>query len=213
MEETFPLSHLPVSHQGKVCLWGPPHSSSSWIFLSSICHTSPKILFCFSQDWNRCIWNDLQLIKLTLFDSAECVHRIPWIAPECVKSTSSLSVASDKWGFGTTLWEICYDGEVPLKDKKLTEVGDTRKNFKWQRLYILIHTAKLMPYFISCLFAEQKERFYETESALATPDCKELAELMTHCMNYDPKKRPFFRAIVRDIDMLEEKSMYQLSVG
>lgn len=35
---------------------------------------------------------------------------------------SSLSVAADKWGFGTTLWEICYDGEVPLKEKKLTEV-------------------------------------------------------------------------------------------
>lgn len=35
---------------------------------------------------------------------------------------------------------------------------------------------------------------------------------MTHCMNYDPKKRPFFRAIVRDIDMLEEKSMYKGNV-
>lgn len=57
-----------------------------------------------------------------------------------------------------------------------------------------------------CPCVEQKERFYETECQLATPDCKELAELMTHCMNYDYKKRPFFRAIVRDIDMLEEKS-------
>ncbi|XP_035509485.1 tyrosine-protein kinase JAK1 [Morone saxatilis] len=111
-------------------------------------------------------------IPITVLTREECVHRIPWIAPECVKSTSSLSVAADKWGFGTTLWEICYDGEVPLKEKKLTE----------------------------------KERFYETECQLATPDCKELAELMTHCMNYDPKKRPFFRAIVRDIDMLEEKN-------
>uniref|UniRef100_A0A8C9ZJ53 Tyrosine-protein kinase n=1 Tax=Sander lucioperca TaxID=283035 RepID=A0A8C9ZJ53_SANLU len=111
-------------------------------------------------------------IPITVLTREECVDRIPWIAPECVKSTSSLSVAADKWGFGTTLWEICYDGEVPLKDKKLTE----------------------------------RERFYETECQLATPDCKELAELMTHCMNYDPKKRPFFRAIVRDIDMLEEKN-------
>lgn len=59
-----------------------------------------------------------------------------------------------------------------------------------------------------CFCSEQKERFYETECQLATPDCTELAELMTHCMNYDPKKRPFFRAIVRDIDMLEEKSMF-----
>ncbi|XP_038571245.1 tyrosine-protein kinase JAK1 [Micropterus salmoides] len=111
-------------------------------------------------------------IPITVLTREECVHRIPWIAPECVKSVSSLSVAADKWGFGTTLWEICYDGGVPLKDKKLTE----------------------------------KERFYETECQLATPDCIELAELMTHCMNYDPKKRPFFRAIVRDIDMLEEKN-------
>eukprot|EP00064_Thunnus_orientalis_P013158 superscaffoldBa00002104_g13195 len=111
-------------------------------------------------------------IPITVLTREECVHRIPWIAPECVKSVSSLSVAADKWGFGTTLWEICYDGEVPLKEKKLTE----------------------------------KERFYETECQLATPDCRELAELMTHCMNYDPKKRPFFRAIVRDIDMLEEKN-------
>ncbi|KAM7388119.1 hypothetical protein PAMP_024319 [Pampus punctatissimus] len=111
-------------------------------------------------------------IPITVLTREECVHRIPWIAPECVKRVSSLSVAADKWGFGTTLWEICYDGEVPLKEKKLTE----------------------------------KERFYETECQLATPDCKELAELMTHCMNYDPKKRPFFRAIVRDIDMLEKKN-------
>lgn len=60
---------------------------------------------------------------------AECVHRIPWIAPECVRNASSLGVAADKWGFGTTLWEICYDGEVPLKDKKLTEVKSTHKHW------------------------------------------------------------------------------------
>nr|AMV91900.1 janus kinase 1 [Acanthogobius hasta] len=109
-------------------------------------------------------------IPITVLSREECVHRIPWIAPECVKNSSALSVAADKWGFGTTLWEICYDGEVPLKDKRLIE----------------------------------KERFYDTECQLATPDYKELAKLMTHCMNYDPKKRPFFRAIVRDLDMLEE---------
>ncbi|XP_040897118.1 tyrosine-protein kinase JAK1 [Toxotes jaculatrix] len=111
-------------------------------------------------------------IPITVLTREECVHRIPWIAPECVKSLSALSIAADKWGFGTTLWEICYDGEVPLKDKKLTE----------------------------------KERFYETECQLATPDCVELAKLMTDCMNYDPKKRPFFRAIVREIEELEEKN-------
>lgn len=68
------------------------------------------------------------------------------------------------------------------------------------------------PHSYVCVCAEQKERFYETECQLATPDCIELAQLMTHCMNYDPKKRPFFRAIVRDIDKLEEKSMYKGNV-
>ncbi|XP_030647905.1 tyrosine-protein kinase JAK1 [Chanos chanos] len=106
-------------------------------------------------------------IPITVLTREECVNRIPWIAPECVQDVCNLSVAADKWGFGMTLWEICYNGEVPLKDKKLTE----------------------------------KERFYATQCQLPTPDCRELAELMTHCMTYDPHKRPFFRAIVRDIDI------------
>uniref|UniRef100_A0A4W4EQ74 Tyrosine-protein kinase n=1 Tax=Electrophorus electricus TaxID=8005 RepID=A0A4W4EQ74_ELEEL len=111
-------------------------------------------------------------IPITVLSREECVDRIPWIAPECVQDTNNLSVAADKWSFGTTLWEICYNGEIPLKDKKLTE----------------------------------KERFYVAQCQLATPDCEELAKLMTHCMTYDPHQRPFFRAIVRDIDMVEKQN-------
>ncbi|KAI5628251.1 tyrosine-protein kinase JAK1 [Silurus asotus] len=111
-------------------------------------------------------------IPITVLTREECVDRIPWIAPECVLDAANLSVAADKWGFGTTLWEICYNGEIPLKEKKLTE----------------------------------KERFYAAQCHLATPDCKELANLMTHCMTYDPHQRPFFRAIVRDIDMVEKQN-------
>lgn len=111
-------------------------------------------------------------IPITVLSREECVDRIPWIAPECVLDTANLSVAADKWGFGTTLWEICYNGDIPLKDKKLTE----------------------------------KERFYAAQCQLATPDCEELAKLMTHCMTYDPRQRLFFRAIVRDIDMVEKQN-------
>lgn len=50
------------------------------------------------------------------------------------------------------------------------------------------------------------------ECQLATPDCQELAHLMTDCMNYDPKKRPFFRAIVREIVNLPDKCMYDGNV-
>uniref|UniRef100_A0A671SGW8 Tyrosine-protein kinase n=1 Tax=Sinocyclocheilus anshuiensis TaxID=1608454 RepID=A0A671SGW8_9TELE len=108
-------------------------------------------------------------IPITVLSREESVDRIPWIAPECVQDTANLSIAADKWGFGTTLWEICYNGEIPLKDKKLTE----------------------------------KERFYAAQCQLATPDCEELAKLMTHCMTYDPHQRLFFRAIVRDIDVVD----------
>ncbi|KAF2978394.1 hypothetical protein EK904_005488 [Melospiza melodia maxima] len=51
-----------------------------------------------------------------------------------------------------------------------------------------------------------KERFYEGHFVLATPSCKELADLMKQCMNYDPHQRPFFRAIMRDINKLEEQN-------
>lgn len=111
-------------------------------------------------------------IPITVLSRQECVERIPWIAPECVEDSKNLSVAADKWSFGTTLWEICYNGEIPLKDKTLAE----------------------------------KERFYEGRFTLPTPSCKELADLMKQCMHYDPNQRPFFRAIMRDINKLEEQN-------
>uniref|UniRef100_A0A8C3LMZ8 Tyrosine-protein kinase n=1 Tax=Chrysolophus pictus TaxID=9089 RepID=A0A8C3LMZ8_CHRPC len=111
-------------------------------------------------------------IPITVLSRQECVERIPWIAPECVEDSKNLSIAADKWSFGTTLWEICYNGETPLKDKTLAE----------------------------------KERFYEGHFMLITPSCKELADLMKQCMNYDPHQRPFFRAIMRDINKLEEQN-------
>uniref|UniRef100_A0AAR2L2N2 Tyrosine-protein kinase n=1 Tax=Pygocentrus nattereri TaxID=42514 RepID=A0AAR2L2N2_PYGNA len=118
-------------------------------------------------------------VPITVLSREECIDRIPWIAPECVKNPNMLSIAVDKWGFGTTLWEICYNGEVPLRDKKRTE----------------------------------KERFYEAESALVSPNSSELADLITQCMNYDPRKRPFFRAIVRELDRIKEQSKRAMVSG
>lgn len=42
------------------------------------------------------------------------IERIPWVPPECIGDSVSLSLAADKWSFGTTLWEICSGGEKPL---------------------------------------------------------------------------------------------------
>lgn len=52
----------------------------------------------------------------------ERVERIPWIAPECVQNVNHLSIAADKWSFGTTLLEICYNGDLPLNETTLNEV-------------------------------------------------------------------------------------------
>lgn len=116
-------------------------------------------------------------VPVSMLNREECVDRIPWIAPECMKNPKSQSIAVDKWGFGTTLWEICYNGEVPLRDKKRAE----------------------------------KERFYEAEGALVIPESSELAELITQCMNYNPRKRPFFRAIVRELDRIKEQNPEMVS--
>lgn len=34
----------------------------------------------------------------------------------------TLSTAADKWSFGTTLLEICFDADVPLKERAPSEV-------------------------------------------------------------------------------------------
>nr|XP_014351541.1 PREDICTED: non-receptor tyrosine-protein kinase TYK2 [Latimeria chalumnae] len=65
-------------------------------------------------------------VSFTVLSREERVERIPWIAPECVHSVSNLSIAADKWSFGTTLLEICYNGDVPLKERTLIEVKETQ---------------------------------------------------------------------------------------
>ncbi|XP_053149934.1 tyrosine-protein kinase JAK2 isoform X2 [Hemicordylus capensis] len=42
------------------------------------------------------------------------LERIPWVPPECIENPKQLSLATDKWSFGTTLWEICSGGDKPL---------------------------------------------------------------------------------------------------
>ncbi|CAH2273112.1 non-receptor tyrosine- kinase TYK2 [Pelobates cultripes] len=60
-------------------------------------------------------------VTFTVLSREERVERIPWIAPECIQNVSRLSTAADKWSFGTTLLEICFNGEVPLKERTPSE--------------------------------------------------------------------------------------------
>ncbi|XP_062874436.1 tyrosine-protein kinase JAK2 isoform X2 [Trichomycterus rosablanca] len=53
-------------------------------------------------------------ISITVLPREILLERIPWVAPECIVDPKNLSLATDKWSFGTTLWEICSGGEKPL---------------------------------------------------------------------------------------------------
>ncbi|XP_051960869.1 tyrosine-protein kinase JAK2a [Xyrauchen texanus] len=53
-------------------------------------------------------------ISITVQPREFLVERIPWVPPECVRDSKNLSLATDKWSFGATLWEIYCGGEHPL---------------------------------------------------------------------------------------------------
>jgi len=57
-----------------------------------------------------------ELFKLFFFNYHLKVlqERIPWVPPECIENPKNLNLATDKWSFGTTLWEICSGGDKPL---------------------------------------------------------------------------------------------------
>nr|XP_034959567.1 tyrosine-protein kinase JAK2-like [Zootoca vivipara] len=53
-------------------------------------------------------------ISTTVLPKDILLERIPWVPPECIENPKQLSLATDKWSFGTTLWEICSGGDKPL---------------------------------------------------------------------------------------------------
>ncbi|NXR16811.1 TYK2 kinase, partial [Cinclus mexicanus] len=116
-------------------------------------------------------------LSCTVLSREERVDRIPWIAPECIRDVGNLSTASDKWSFGTTLLEICFDADVPLKERTPSE----------------------------------KERFYEKKHRLPEPSCRELASLISRCLNYTPVERPSFRTVLRDLTRLQQHHLVDVT--
>lgn len=66
------------------------------------------------------------------FSLSVLVDRVPWVPPECVENPQNLSLATDKWGFGTTLWEICSGGEKPLSTLDSSKVVEPRSTCRAQ---------------------------------------------------------------------------------
>ncbi|XP_076122479.1 non-receptor tyrosine-protein kinase TYK2 isoform X1 [Alosa pseudoharengus] len=156
-------------------------------------------------------------ISLTALTRQERVERIPWIAPECVPPGAPLGHAADQWSFGTTLLEICNNGDLPMSTSSPHEarhckprpprltVSHTHSHsnqYSHQASFCLLSSFSL---FFS-ISPEQKERFYETQSRLAEPSSQELASFISKCLTYNPAERPSFRAILRELTELQLKN-------
>uniref|UniRef100_A0A8B9KYB7 Tyrosine-protein kinase n=1 Tax=Astyanax mexicanus TaxID=7994 RepID=A0A8B9KYB7_ASTMX len=85
-------------------------------------------------------------ISITVQPREILIEHIPWVPPECVEDCRNLSLDTDKWGFGTTLWEIYTGGEKPLSSydssKKLLFYEDRHQlpAPKWTELANLINS-------------------------------------------------------------------------
>ncbi|XP_010217800.1 PREDICTED: tyrosine-protein kinase JAK3-like [Tinamus guttatus] len=55
---------------------------------------------------------------------------------------------------------------------------------------------------MSLLEPQEKLRFYESCHQLPAPKWPELATLIAQCMDYEPRHRPCFRAVIRDLNSL-----------
>ncbi|XP_015230857.1 PREDICTED: tyrosine-protein kinase JAK2-like [Cyprinodon variegatus] len=83
-------------------------------------------------------------ISISILPKEILIERIPWVPPEYIQESTKLSLAADKWSFGTTLWEICSGGEKPLagldNSKKVLFYNDQQHLSapKWTELANLI---------------------------------------------------------------------------
>uniref|UniRef100_A0A7N6AEB7 Tyrosine-protein kinase n=1 Tax=Anabas testudineus TaxID=64144 RepID=A0A7N6AEB7_ANATE len=87
----------------------------------NLCHgnvCAKNVLLIREEDWKTGSLPFIKLsdpgISITVLPREVLVERIPWVPPECIENPQNLSLATDKWAFGTTLWEICSGGEKPL---------------------------------------------------------------------------------------------------
>lgn len=129
--------------------------------------------------------------------SSVLTDRIPWVAPECLDEARTLGLEADKWGFGATVWEVFSGAPVPtrsLDPAKVRVAGGSGRGGAGP--------PKGEGGGDPAAPAPQKLRFYEERRQLPAPRWTELAALIRQCMDYEPGRRPSFRAVIRDLNSL-----------
>lgn len=94
------------------------------------------------QACEEAVWAGADVHVRERFSLSVLVDRVPWVAPECIENPQNLSSATDKWGFGTTLWEICSGGEKPLSTLDSSKVR-AQKGERIMGLSIQIESGQL----------------------------------------------------------------------
>lgn len=91
------------------------HSSSEACSCTCMCtHHPPNISFENDLHIKELFTCKNYLTILCSYHLKVLQERIPWVPPECIENPKILNLATDKWSFGTTLWEICSGGDKPL---------------------------------------------------------------------------------------------------
>ncbi|XP_007896987.1 tyrosine-protein kinase JAK2 [Callorhinchus milii] len=91
-------------------------------------------------------------ISITILPIEVRIDRIPWVAPECIGNPRNLSLESDKWSFGTTLWEIFSPGDLPLNSLEPSQKLQFYQDYlrlpapKWSELAHLINQCMAYQY-------------------------------------------------------------------
>ncbi|XP_041863066.1 tyrosine-protein kinase JAK2 [Melanotaenia boesemani] len=60
-------------------------------------------------------------ISVAMLGKDVTLDRIPWVAPEVLKTPDNLTLEGDKWSFGATVWEIFNNGNSPLQGWNLDQ--------------------------------------------------------------------------------------------
>ncbi|KAI6072350.1 Tyrosine-protein kinase JAK3 [Aix galericulata] len=138
-------------------------------------------------------------VSVTVLAKDLLVERIPWVAPECLSDPKGLALPADKWGFGATLWEIFSGGNMPvsLLEPQKGPGGAPPAVISIQQPAGAAGGAQTPP-----SVPPQKLHFYQSRLQLPAPKWTELATLIAQCMDYEPRRRPCFRALIRDLNSL-----------